>query len=109
VTNPVRLPSIPKNVLQRFSPSTKILAFDPPIERMWCRGRGERWPRRRPYYPLAVFGARNKLRVNTDFRASSRLTPREFDAICDFGAQLKAAPELPPDVMLVTPDDIYHH
>jgi hypothetical protein len=107
VTQPSRLASVPKSVARRFSPATKIMAFDPPIERMWCRGRGERWPHRRPYYPLAVFGARNKLRVNTDFRASSRLTPRQIDSICNFGAEIKAAAQPPPDVMLVTPDDVY--
>jgi hypothetical protein len=107
VTHPARLASVPSSVARRFSPATKIMAFDPPIERMWCRGRGERWPHRRAYYPWAVFGARNKLRVNTDFRASSRLTPRQIDAVCDFGAKIKAAAVPPPDVMLVTPDDVY--
>jgi hypothetical protein len=107
LTRPRRLGSIPKSVQSRFSAATKIMAYHPPIERIYCRGRGERWPHRRPYYSLAVFGARNKLLVNTDFRASSRLTKQQIDAICNFGAEIAAAPQRAPDVMLVTPEDVY--
>jgi hypothetical protein len=83
------------------------MALAPPAERIPCDGRGNAWPRREAYYPLALFGARNKLIVNTDFRASSRLTGRTIDAICHFGASIKAAAKPPPDVMLVTPEDVH--
>jgi hypothetical protein len=107
VTHPKPLPSVRKEIRARFSADTKIMAFDPPIQRGYCRGRGNLWPHRRPYYPLAVFGARNKLRVNTDFRASSRLTPAQIAAVCKFGAKIKRARKLPPHVVLVTPKDVY--
>lgn len=106
VANPTPLPRVPASVSSRLTPETKVMAFDPPIERMRCPGRKEGWPRRRAYYPLALFGARNKLRVNTDFRAISRPTDRQIAAICSFGARIRSAPQPPPDVMLVTTDDV---
>jgi hypothetical protein len=107
VTRPPRLATVPKTLQSRFSNSTRIMAFDPPVERMYCRDGGERWEPRSVYYPLAVFGARNKLVVNTDFRASSRLTREQIKAVCDYGATIKALPKPPPEVVLITPADVH--
>jgi hypothetical protein len=107
VTRPPRLAAVSPAVKSRFSKATRIMAFDPPVERLYCGARGELWQKRSAYYPLAVFGARKRLIVNTDFRASSRLTREQISAVCDYGAKIKALPKPPPDVMLVTPDDVY--
>jgi hypothetical protein len=53
-----------------------------------------------------LFGARHGLIVNTDFRATARLTRQQHEAVCDYGEAMAKAETLPPDVMLVTPDDL---
>jgi hypothetical protein len=105
LVDPRPLEVVPEVVRSRYSKATRSLVFDPPVQRMFCRGRGDEWQDRSAYYPLAVFGARNNLRVNTDFRASARLTWEEIGAICAFAEKTKRSSPPAPDVMLVTPED----
>jgi hypothetical protein len=105
LVNPLPLEVLPEVVRSRYSKATRTLVFDPPIQRMFCRGRGDEWQDRSAYYPLALFGARNDLRVNTDFRASSRLTWKEIEAVCAFAEKTRQASPPSPDVMVVTPAD----
>lgn len=105
LTNPRPVGELPKSVKKRLTKETRILALNPPKERHACPGSNERW-RGVNYYPLALFGARNKLIVNTDFRATARLTREQMLTICNYGKQMADLPKLPPDVMLVSPKDL---
>lgn len=105
LTNPRPVGDLPKAVKKKLTSKTRILALNPPKERHACPGSNERW-RGVNYYPLALFGARNDLIVNTDFRATARLTPEQMLAICGYGKAIAAMPKLPPDIMLVSPKDL---
>jgi hypothetical protein len=103
--NPPLVGDVPNSVKQKLSAQTRIMALHPPKERKRCPGSTNPGWRGIKYYPLALFGARHGLIVNTDFRATARLTRQQHEAVCDYGEAMAKAKELPPDVMVVTPDD----
>lgn len=108
LTDPPPVGDVPDSVKQKYSAKTRIMALHPPKERHRCPGaskKTEAW-RGVKYYPLALFGARRGLIVNTDFRATARLTREQHEAVCDYGEAMANAAKLPPDVMVVTPEDL---
>jgi hypothetical protein len=107
LTNPSPVGDVPESVKRKYSARTRIMALHPPKERHGCPGSRKKdgW-RGVKYYPLALFGARRGLIVNTDFRATARLTREQHQAVCDYGEAMAKAPQPPADVMVVTPQDL---
>jgi hypothetical protein len=104
--NPPPVGDVPDSVKQKLSAQTRIMALHPPKERGPCPGSTNAGWRGVKHYPIALFGARHGLIVNTDFRATARLTLQQLEAICDYGELMAKANKPPPDVMVVTPDDL---
>jgi hypothetical protein len=101
-TDPPRLPTLPAAVRERFSKDTRYLILDPPVARRACRGE-KGWTGQ--YYPLALYGARHDLIVNTDFRATSRLPHEDLEAVCRYTHKLRDEP-LPHGMVRVVPEDM---
>jgi len=101
-TQPPRLPDLPAAVLARFTKDTRYLILDPPLARSACPGEK---PWKGPYYPLAIYGARHRLIVNTDFRATSRLPWEDHKAVCRYTTNLRDKP-LPDRMVRVEPADM---
>jgi hypothetical protein len=106
LTNPRRVGDVPNSVKRKLSPQTRIMALHPPIERKRCPGSTNPGGWSLKYYPLALFGARHRLIVNTDFKATARLTRQQHEAICNYAEAMAKAEKLPADVMVVTSDDL---
>jgi hypothetical protein len=100
LTRPPPLPRVPRAIEEGVSDKTRYMVFDPPPAREKCPGQ-PKW--KGPYYHLALFGARQGLIVNTDFKASARLADEELTAICVYTERIRAARPLPEDVLLVVP------
>jgi hypothetical protein len=102
LTEPPPLPPVPERLEAGVSVRTRYLVFDPPPTRVACPNR-VKW--KGPYYHLALFGARHALIVNTDFKANARLSQEELTEVCAYTEGVRAARELPDDVLLVVPQN----
>jgi hypothetical protein len=94
---------VPPRVSAHVSSRTRIMVFDPPVQRITCPRDDRRWER--DFYSLAVFAARHHLTVNTDFRASARLASEDREAVCSYTRRVVDAKKPPPNVIVVTERD----
>ena len=102
-SDPHPIADVPARVARRVSKDTRIMVFDPPVERIQCPGDDRRWER--DFYPLAVFAARHELSVNTDFRASARLAAEDRAEVCAYTRRVVEADHPPKGVVVVSERD----
>jgi hypothetical protein len=103
---PPPLPVLPDFLARRWTPRTRFMIFDPPIQRETCSSRKARWSSYdERSFALALFGIRHQLITNTDFRISARLSRRDLGRVCRHGDEVNRSSGLRPDVMIVTTAD----
>jgi len=103
--HPPRVGMAPAALRRALTAKTRYLVFDPPVLRRDCPSVGlqappRRWGRVEPY-PLALFGARHGLIVNTDFRASARSDTEVVSAVCRYTAKIRDSKHRRDDVLFV--------
>ena len=104
-SKPRPLPELPKFIAERYTPRTRYLIFDPPLQRHRCPS-GAHWGGYEPrQFALALFGIRHHLTTNTDFKIAARLSYDDLGAVCRYGERMSERDKVPRNVMLVTLSD----
>ena len=103
-SEPRPLPELPEFIANRWSPRTRFMIFDPPLQRHRCPGAGgEHWGGYDDRnFALALFGIRHHLITNTDFKIGARMSPEDLARVCRYGDRVHQKKPQSANVMLVT-------
>ncbi len=93
--NPTHVGKVSRSFERAVTKKVRYLVLDPPVSRRSCASVNIPAPHRQwrhgEYYPIALFAARHHLIVNTDFRASARMSDNVLSVVCAYTAQMREA------------------
>jgi hypothetical protein len=105
-SEPRPLPELPAVIARRWTPRTRYMIFDPPLQRHRCPSSGAHWGGYGDrQFALALFGIRHQLITNTDFKIAARLSNEDLATVCRFGERMDELEEPRSNMMIVTLTD----